>query len=52
MEVIEGAKLLADEWGVGSDIWSATSFTLLAREAQRLSVTTACTPPPNRVSPT
>ena len=32
-EVIAGAKLLADEWGIGSDIWSATSFTLLAREA-------------------
>ena len=33
MEVIAGAKLLADDWGIGSDIWSATSFTLLAREA-------------------
>lgn len=33
IEVIEGAKLLADEWDIGSDVWSATSFTLLAREA-------------------
>lgn len=33
MEVIEGAKLLAQDFGIGSDIWSAPSFTLLAREA-------------------
>jgi pyruvate dehydrogenase E1 component len=33
-EVIEGAKLLEDEWDVAADIWSAPSFTLLAREGQ------------------
>ena len=32
MEVIEGAKLLEQDWGVGSDVWSAPSFTLLARD--------------------
>ncbi|UJF24696.1 pyruvate dehydrogenase (acetyl-transferring), homodimeric type [Suttonella sp. R2A3] len=36
MEVIEGAKLLAQDWGVGSDIWSAPSFTLLAREGMEV----------------
>lgn len=36
MEVIEGAKLLAEEWGVGSDVWSATSFTLLARDGMEV----------------
>jgi len=33
-EVIEGARLLEDEWDVAADIWSAPSFTLLAREGQ------------------
>ncbi|MFM7669278.1 MAG: pyruvate dehydrogenase (acetyl-transferring), homodimeric type, partial [Betaproteobacteria bacterium] len=33
-EVIEGAKLLEEEWDVAADIWSAPSFTLLAREGQ------------------
>jgi pyruvate dehydrogenase E1 component len=33
-EVIEGARLLEEEWDVAADIWSAPSFTLLAREGQ------------------
>ncbi len=33
-EVIAAADLLAGDWGVDADIWSATSFTELAREAR------------------
>lgn len=33
-EVIEAATLLRDDWKVEADIWSAPSFTLLAREGQ------------------
>jgi pyruvate dehydrogenase E1 component len=33
-EVIEGARLLEEDWDVAADIWSAPSFTLLAREGQ------------------
>ncbi|HWW06684.1 pyruvate dehydrogenase (acetyl-transferring), homodimeric type [Collimonas sp.] len=33
-EVIEGAALLASDWGVDADVWSAPSFTLLARDGQ------------------
>jgi pyruvate dehydrogenase E1 component len=33
-EVIAGAKLLEADFGISSDIWSVTSFTELAREAQ------------------
>jgi len=32
-EVIAAAQLLADDWGVHADVWSATSFNELAREA-------------------
>ncbi|MDZ7854054.1 MAG: pyruvate dehydrogenase (acetyl-transferring), homodimeric type [Halomonas sp.] len=32
-EVEAAAEMLADEWGVGSDIWSVTSFNELRREA-------------------
>jgi pyruvate dehydrogenase E1 component len=32
-EVIEAAKLLENDWGVESDIWSVTSFTELRRNA-------------------
>ena len=32
MEVIEGAKLLASDFGIGSDVWSAPSFNNLARD--------------------
>jgi pyruvate dehydrogenase E1 component len=33
-EVIAAAELLANDWSVASDIWSAPSFTLLARDGQ------------------
>jgi pyruvate dehydrogenase E1 component len=33
-EAIGAAELLQNDWGIGADIWSAPSFTLLAREAQ------------------
>jgi pyruvate dehydrogenase E1 component len=33
-EVIAAADLLAEDWGVDADIWSATSFGELTREAQ------------------
>src|SRR5210317_1413566 len=32
-EVIEAAKLLENDWGVESDVWSVTSFTELRRNA-------------------
>ncbi|MDB5797539.1 MAG: aceE, partial [Paucimonas sp.] len=33
-EVMAAADLLRDDWGVAADLWSAPSFTLLAREGQ------------------
>ena len=33
-EVIAAADLLRDDWGVDADIWSATSFTELARDGR------------------
>jgi pyruvate dehydrogenase E1 component len=33
-EVIAAAELLKKDWGVDADVWSATSFTELAREAR------------------
>ncbi|HEX2530745.1 MAG TPA: pyruvate dehydrogenase (acetyl-transferring), homodimeric type [Burkholderiaceae bacterium] len=33
-EVIAGAELLKSDWGVEADIWSAPSFTLLARDGE------------------
>ncbi|QDZ28609.1 pyruvate dehydrogenase (acetyl-transferring), homodimeric type [Noviherbaspirillum sp. UKPF54] len=33
-EVIEAAALLQNDWGIAADIWSAPSFTLLARDGQ------------------
>ncbi len=33
-EVIEAAKLLEQDWDIAADIWSAPSFTLLARDGQ------------------
>jgi pyruvate dehydrogenase E1 component len=33
-EVIAAADLLRNDWGVGADVWSAPSFTLLARDGQ------------------
>jgi len=35
-EVIAAAEILDEEWGVDADIWSATSFNELAREAQSI----------------
>jgi len=32
-QVIEAARLLQADWGVGAEVWSATSFSQLAREA-------------------
>ena len=34
LEVIAAAQLLAEDWGVASEVWSVTSFTELAREAR------------------
>ena len=33
-EVIAGAALLQEDWGIAADVWSAPSFTLLARDGQ------------------
>jgi pyruvate dehydrogenase E1 component len=33
-EVIAASDLLREEWGVSSDVWSATSFTELCRDGQ------------------
>ncbi len=33
-EVIAAAELLKSDWGVAADVWSAPSFTLLARDGQ------------------
>jgi pyruvate dehydrogenase E1 component len=33
-EVIAAAELLKNDWGIGADVWSAPSFTLLARDGQ------------------
>ena len=33
-EVIAAAGLLAQDWGIGSEVWSATSFSELARDAR------------------
>ncbi|MCC5884423.1 MAG: pyruvate dehydrogenase (acetyl-transferring), homodimeric type [Halomonas sp.] len=35
-EVEEAARMLEEEWGVGSDVWSVTSFNELRREALML----------------
>jgi pyruvate dehydrogenase E1 component len=35
-EVVEAAKLLGADWGVGSEVWSVTSFSELAREAREV----------------
>ena len=36
LEVIAAAELLATDWQIESEIWSATSFTELAREAREV----------------
>jgi pyruvate dehydrogenase E1 component len=33
-EVIAAAELLQNDWGIDADVWSAPSFTLLARDGQ------------------
>jgi pyruvate dehydrogenase E1 component len=33
-EVIEASEILKKDWGIGSDVWSVTSFSELAREAR------------------
>jgi pyruvate dehydrogenase E1 component len=33
-EVIAAAELLKEDWGITADVWSAPSFTLLARDGQ------------------
>ena len=33
-EVIAAVDLLLNDWGIGADVWSAPSFTLLARDGQ------------------
>jgi pyruvate dehydrogenase E1 component len=35
-QVIEAGRLLREEWQIGSDIWSVTSFGELAREAREV----------------
>jgi pyruvate dehydrogenase E1 component len=35
-EVIEAAKMLHTEWGVYSEVWSATSYSELARDAREV----------------
>ncbi|MFT6892038.1 MAG: pyruvate dehydrogenase E1 component [Halioglobus sp.] len=34
LEVIAAGELLAQDWGISSEVWSVTSFTELAREAR------------------
>jgi pyruvate dehydrogenase E1 component len=35
-EVIEAARMLSEEWGVNAEVWSATSFSELARDAREV----------------
>jgi pyruvate dehydrogenase E1 component len=35
-EVIAAAEMLAQQWGVGCEVWSATSYSELAREASQV----------------
>jgi pyruvate dehydrogenase E1 component len=35
-EVLAGADLLAEDWGVAADVWSVTSFTELRREGMAI----------------
>jgi pyruvate dehydrogenase E1 component len=36
LEVIAAAELLARDWNIGSEVWSVTSFTELARDAREV----------------
>jgi pyruvate dehydrogenase E1 component len=33
-EVIEGSRLLEAKWGVSSEVWSVTNYSVLARDAR------------------
>lgn len=35
-EVVEAARLLKEDWNIASDIWSVTSYTELARDANQV----------------
>ena len=35
-EIIAAAELLSHDWDIGSEVWSVTSFSELAREARRI----------------
>ncbi|MFC7342081.1 pyruvate dehydrogenase (acetyl-transferring), homodimeric type [Saccharopolyspora griseoalba] len=35
-EVVRAAQLLAEDWGVRADVWSATSWSQLRREAEQI----------------
>ena len=35
-EVIAAAKLLNDDWGIGSDVWSVTSYSELHKDAEEV----------------
>ena len=35
-EVVEAAKILAGDWGIACEVWSATSFSELARDAREV----------------
>jgi pyruvate dehydrogenase E1 component len=53
-EVLAGADLLRDDWGVEADVWSATSFTELRRdgiEAERCNMLHPSSPPASPTSP-
>jgi pyruvate dehydrogenase E1 component len=36
LQVIEAAQMLANDWGVASEVWSATSFSELSRDAREV----------------
>lgn len=43
-EAIAGAELLQKDFGIAADIWSVTSFTELAREAQDVAALESAAP--------
>jgi pyruvate dehydrogenase E1 component len=48
---LEAQRLLADDWGVGADVWSATSWTQLRREALLCDVHNLLHPDAERLVP-
>ena len=42
-EAIEAAKLLQSDWSIGAEVWSATSYAELARDAARSNAGTGST---------